>query len=138
MTNTTQNILTEESILEAPESEYMNDLQLNFFKKRLFKLHEKTLSNIQKIKAEISKTVGVSDPNDLASYQEASIMMLNMLEREQKMLPEISGALKRIKSGEYGYCIDSGESIGIARLLARPTTEYCTEIKKLLEQDNKH
>ena len=74
-----------------------------------------------------------SDLNDRASSEEQSSVALRIVDREQKLLPKIQQSLERIRLGEYGYCMESGEPIGIARLLARPTAEYCTEVKTLKE-----
>ena len=81
----------------------------------------------------MAKPMGFSDPNDMASSEEASAIALRIVDREQKLLPKITEALERIRLKEYGYCLESGEAIGVARLLARPTAEYCTEVKVLNE-----
>ena len=46
--------------------------------------------------------------------------------------------LKAPKSGDYGYCLESGEPIGLRRLLSRPTAEYCAEVKTINEEKEKH
>lgn len=79
-----------------------------------------------------------NDDADLAQYEEESRMTLCIVERETRLLRNIDMALERIRTGDYGYCLVSGESIGIARLLIRPTAEYCTEIKNQMEQREIH
>ena len=126
-------LLTEKQILKQPKSRYMNDEQLAFFEKRLLEFREATLARIEQAKKNMSKPMGISDENDRASLEEQSNIALRIVDREQKLLPKIDKSLKRIQLRDYGYCIESGEPIGIPRLLARPTAEYCAEVKTLRE-----
>lgn len=125
--------LTEEQIIAAPESEYMNPGQLEFFRERLLDLHKSTSARIQEAKEQMVSPMDFSDPSDRATSEEESNIALRILEREQKLLPKIQQSLERIHSGDYGYCLESGEPIGIPRLLARPTAEYSAEVKTLKE-----
>ena len=111
----------------------MNAEQLDFFRGRLLDLHESTRARIQEAKEQMGSPMDFSDPSDRATCEEESNIALRILEREQKLLPKIQQSLERIRSGDYGYCLDSGEPIGIPRLLARPTAEYCAEVKTLKE-----
>ena len=63
---------------------------------------------------------------------------LRIVDREQKLLPKIKDALERIRLGTYGYCEESGEPIGIPRLLARPTAEFGSDVKALKERKEDH
>ncbi|GLS27853.1 TraR/DksA C4-type zinc finger protein [Marinibactrum halimedae] len=125
--------LSTEQILEAPESDYMNSAQLEFFRGLLIELYNTTNERIQAAKELMASPPEVNDENDRASWEEQSNMSLRILEREQKLLPKIKESLSRIRSGSYGYCLESGEPIGIQRLLARPTAEYCAEVKAVKE-----
>ena len=138
MSDSTPILLTEEQILAAPESDYMSDAQLEFFRQKLIDLHESTREHIQAAKEQIVSPMDFSDPNDRASCEEESAIALRIVDREQKLLPKIQQSLERIRLGEYGYCMDSGEPIGIARLLLRPTAEYCAEVKALKEIAEHH
>lgn len=126
-------LLTEEQILAAPEQDYMNDDQLEFFRNLLLELHEYTLNRIEEAKKQMTVSHDSSDPSDLASWAEQSSIALRIVDREQKLLPKIKQSLERIRLGEYGYCEETGEPIGIPRLLARPTAEYGAEVKSLRE-----
>ncbi|MCF2860207.1 TraR/DksA C4-type zinc finger protein [Pseudoalteromonas sp. SMS1] len=126
-------LLTEEQILAAPESEYMNDAQLAFFKARLIDLHDTTRERIREVKAHMQDKPDLADFNDRASWEEQWALSMRIVEREQKLLPKIIQSLERIRLGEYGYCMESGEPIGIPRLLARPTTEFCADVKNIKE-----
>lgn len=133
MTSTDSKIPSEAEILAAPESDYMNTEQLAFFRQRLISLHESTCARIKDAKEQMIKPMDVGDETDRASSEEQSAISLRIVDREQKLLPKIQQSLERIRLGDYGYCLESGEPIGIKRLLARPTAEYSTEVKALKE-----
>ncbi len=86
----------------------------------------------------MASPISSSDANDRASSEEQSNLALRIVDREQKLLPKIRQSLERIRLGDYGYCQESGEPIGIPRLLARPTAEYCAEVKALKEIKEHH
>lgn len=127
-------MLTREELLQAPEDDYMSPLQLEFFRKMLEDLRQETMDNIEDAKQRLANPPESNDEADRASYEEESRMLLRIVDRERKLLPKIEAAMRRIKSGEYGFCLESGEPIGIPRLLARPTAELCAEVKILNER----
>lgn len=129
MTKPQDSLLTEQEIIAAPESDYMNDDQLRFFEHKLEMLYESTCARIEEAKESIVAPMEFSDDNDRASSEEQSAIALRIVDREQKLLPKIRKTLKRLREGDYGYCQESGEPIGIRRLIARPTAEYCAEVK---------
>ena len=133
MSTSTANKLTEEEILKAGKSNYMNEEQLAFFKDKLLSLHESTCKQIEDAKKRMVSPMDFSDPSDRATCEEQSVIALRIVDREQKLIPKIRQSLERIRSGEYGYCLETGEPIGIPRLLARPTAEFGAEIKSLRE-----
>ncbi len=126
-------LLTEEQLFREPDSRYMNEGQLEFFRNRLNEFRESTHARIEETKKNMVKPMGISDENDRASSEELSNTALRIVDREQKLLRKIDKSLVRIDTGDYGYCLESGEPIGIPRLLARLTAEYCTEVKTLME-----
>ena len=130
--------LPEKQIIDMPESSYMNAMQLSFFKSRLLALYVATQDRIEEARKQIALPMGSSDENDRASFEEQVIVALRIVDREQKLLPKIQQSLKRIRTGTYGYCLESDEPIGIPRLLARPTAEYCAEVKAIIEIQEKH
>ncbi|MAZ89440.1 MAG: molecular chaperone DnaK [Cellvibrionaceae bacterium] len=125
--------LSEEQLLKAPESDYMNEEQLEFFRRHLIELHHSVSERLRHAKKEITKSPDSGDESDHASWEAECTLLLRIIDREQKLLPKIQQALKRISSGCYGYCMESGEPIGIQRLLIRPTAEYCADVKTLQE-----
>lgn len=130
--------LSETQILSAPEADYMNSAQLEFFRQRLVELYDSTRTRISEAKEQICNPISSSDPNDRASSEELSAISLRIVNREQMLLPKIQQSLERIRTGTYGYCVESDEPIGIRRLLARPTAEYCAEVKALMELKENH
>jgi len=130
--------LSEKQIKEAPASHYMNEEQLDFFKCKLLELYESTEIRIQEARDQMAKPLDLSDVNDRASWEEQTNIALRIVEREQKLLPKIRQSLERIRLGAYGYCLESGEPIGIPRLLVRPTAEYCAEVKAVSELKENH
>jgi len=126
--------LSEGQILKQPKSKYMSEEQLEFFRKRLLELYDSTNAHIQQAKNNMVNPLSSSDSNDRATSEEQSNIAMRIVNREQKLLPKIQKSLERINQGDYGYCLESGEPIGIPRLLARPTAEYCAEVKTLKEK----
>lgn len=117
---------------------YMNAQQLAFFSDRLLTLKRETLGHIHAAQKRLGERLELNDDADLAQYEEQSRMALRIVDRETKLLHKIDAALARIRAGEYGYCLESGEPIGIDRLLIRPTAEYCAEVKTQMEEKEKH
>lgn len=79
-----------------------------------------------------------ADPADAASVEEERTWLVNAIDRDQRMLPQLERALERIKEDSFGWCDDSGEPIGLKRLLISPTTKYCIEAQERHEQIDKH
>ena len=130
--------LTEEELLAMPEEEYMNDKQLEFFRARLQALKDDLLSNADETTEHLREdTTVVPDPADRATIEEEHALELRTRDRERKLLKKISQSLARIESGEYGYCDETGEPIGLARLLARPTATLSLEAQQRRELKQK-
>jgi DnaK suppressor protein len=128
---------TEEELLKMPESEYMNESQLAFFKYRLQQMEKELLANADETTEHLRETVIVPDPADRATIEEEHALELRTRDRERKLLKKVQQALARIESGEYGYCEETGEPIGIPRLLARPTATLSLEAQQRRELKQK-
>ncbi len=126
--------LTEEDLLKAPDKEYMNEDQLAFFRERLLAQRADIENDIARARSELSTASNEPDELDRATAEEERWLSLRISEREGKLLRKIDEALQRIDEGEYGYCEDTGDPIGIARLLARPTATLSAEAKTRREQ----
>jgi DnaK suppressor protein len=125
--------MDEKSLLNASEDDYMNDEQLAFFDARLVELRKQTLEEIESTRAEINQG-RVSDMSDRATLEEEAIIAIRIADRKRQLIPKIDAARHRIRQGDYGYCLQTGEPIGIARLLIRPTAEYCADVKTINER----
>ena len=126
-------IPTEAELLKMPESDYMNDAQLAFFRARLQEMEKEILANAGETTEHLRETVIVPDPADRATIEEEHALELRTRDRERKLLKKIQQALASIDSGEYGYCEETGEPIGIPRLLARPTATLSLEAQQRRE-----
>ena len=131
-------MLTKEKILKAPKKNYMNKDQLVFFQSLLNDLKQETLTHIKEAKDRLSNPPSCSDEVDRAQHEIDSMLFLRIVERESKLLPKIDKAIMRIKAGDYGFCLETGEPIGLERLISRPTAEYCAEVKTINEEKEKH
>lgn len=127
-------ISTTAQLLKMPASDYMNAVQLNFFKQLLVNLKSQTSEHIETIKQEIAAPSHDADELDRATLEDENRQRLRIAEREYLLMRKIDKALERIKSKEYGYCEASGAEIGLERLLARPTTEFSADEKARLEE----
>ena len=122
-------MLTEDQVRRAPDSAYMNENQLAFFQERLLQMRSEVLARELDVKERLHQREVFADPADRASAEEEHWLDLRLRERESLLLKKIDDALRRIRDREYGYCEKTGEAIGIARLLARPTATVCVDIK---------
>ena len=120
-----------------PESDYMNDRQLAFFQDRLRKLEQGILSNAGQTTEHLRETQFVPDPADRATIEEEHALELRTRDRERKLLKKVQQSIARIDSGEYGWCEETGEPIGVPRLLARPTATLSLEAQERREKRQK-
>jgi DnaK suppressor protein len=128
---------TEERLLKMSESAYMNDEQLAFFKYRLQQMERELLANADETTEHLRETVIVPDPADRATIEEEHALELRTRDRERKLLKKVQQALGRIESGDYGFCEETGDPIGIPRLLARPTATLSLEAQQRRELKQK-
>jgi DnaK suppressor protein len=129
--------LTEEELLKAPEKDYMNEAQLAFFKKRLLELRDQLLQNADDTGEHLRENEITTDPSDRATLEEEYTLELRTRDRERKLLKKVEKSLKLIDEGSYGYCEETGEPIGIPRLLARPTATLSLEAQERRERVQK-
>ncbi len=130
--------LTEPEVLAMPEAEYMNDKQLEFFRFKLQTLKDDLLSNAGETTEHLREDTSiVPDPADRATIEEEHALELRTRDRERKLLKKISQSLARLDSGEYGFCDETGEPIGLGRLIARPTATLSLEAQQRRELKQK-
>ena len=130
-------MLTKEKILKAPKKNYTNKEQLVFFKNLLEDLKKETLTHIRDAKDRLSNPPSCSDEVDRAEHVIDSMIFLRIVERESILLPKIDKAIMRIKAGDYGYCVETGEPIGLKRLIARPIATLSIQAQEKHEQEEK-
>jgi DnaK suppressor protein len=131
------NLPTESELLRMPESEYMSERQLGFFRDRLRQLEQEILSNAGATTEHLRETQFVPDPADRATIEEEHALELRTRDRERKLLKKVQQSILRIDSGEYGWCDETGEPIGLRRLLARPTATLSLEAQERREMRQK-
>jgi len=130
--------LTEPELLAMPEAEYMNEKQIDFFRARLQAQKDDLLSNAGETTEHLREDTSiVPDPADRATIEEEHALELRTRDRERKLLKKIAQSLGRLDTGEYGYCDETGEPIGLARLLARPTATLSLEAQQRRELKQK-
>src|SRR5919199_6021791 len=123
-------VLSEEELLRAPEKDYMNEAQLAFFRQRLVELREQLLSNADDTGQHLRENEVTTDPSDRATLEEEYTLELRTRDRERKLLKKVEKSLRMIDDGSYGYCEETGEPIGIPRLLPRPMTTLSIEAQE--------
>ena len=126
--------LTEAELLAAAPDDYMSPAQLAFFRQRLLDEEKALRGAAEETTHHLQDNAAEPDPNDRASAEEEHTLELRVRDRERKLLKKIGQSLQRIEDGTYGWCEDTGEPIGIPRLLARPTASLCLEAQERHEQ----
>lgn len=135
--NTPIDLPSETELLAMPESDYMNDRQLAFFRDRLRELEQGILSNAGQTTEHLREAQFVPDPADRATIEEEHALELRTRDRERKLLKKVQQSIARIDSGEYGWCEETGEAIGLPRLMARPTATLSLEAQERREKRQK-
>ncbi|WP_456119516.1 RNA polymerase-binding protein DksA [Sutterella wadsworthensis] len=130
-------VLTAEEILKMPDDDYMNAQQLEFFRRRLTDLEKELRANADQTTVNLRATTVVPDPADRATIEEEHALELRTRDRERKLLKKVQAAIKRIDDGDYGYCEETGDPIGVARLMARPTATLSLEAQQRRELKQK-
>lgn len=125
--------LTDADLLKMSEKDYMNAAQLEFFKTKLLTLKADLLLHASETTEHLRENVLVPDPADRATIEEEHALELRTRDRERKLLKKVEQSLVSIESGDYGWCEETGEPIGVPRLLARPTANLSLEAQERRE-----
>ena len=132
------NELSDAEVLAMPDSEYMNAKQIDFFRAKLEGLKNEVLSNAGETTEHLREdTTIVPDPADRATIEEEHALELRTRDRERKLLKKIVQSIGRLDTGDYGYCDETGEPIGLGRLIARPTATLSLEAQQRRELKQK-
>jgi DnaK suppressor protein len=130
--------LTDADLMAMPDSEYMNDVQMGAFRLKLTILKQDILNSAGETTEHLREdTSVVPDPADRATIEEEHALELRTRDRERKLLKKIEQSIGRIDAGDYGYCDETGEPIGVGRLLARPTATLSLEAQQRRELKQK-
>ncbi|MEN9543523.1 MAG: polymerase-binding protein DksA [Pseudomonadota bacterium] len=130
--------LSEDELFAMPDAEYMNDKQLDFFRAVLMQQRDDLLNNAGETTEHLREDTSiVPDPADRATIEEEHALELRTRDRERKLLKKISQSISRIDASDYGYCDETGEPIGLGRLLARPTATLSLEAQQRREMKQK-
>lgn len=122
----------------SPDEEYMNDLQVEYFRQKLL-AWKKSLLNQSQDTLEDLRQGWLNQPDDIdrASMETDKALDLRTKDRARKLISKINDALKRIEDGTYGYCEETGEPIGLERLEARPVATLSIEAQERHERMEK-
>lgn len=130
--------MNEHELMAQPVEAYMSEAQQASFKQRL-ETERKELSRQIDAEFQTLRTLEYSaDAADIAIREEQQQWQLRQLERQKKLIDKIDAALDRLAQGTYGWCKETGEPIGLGRLLLRPTATLCIEAKQRQEQRERH
>lgn len=115
--------------------QYMNKEQLEHFRQILNTWKHDLMQEVDRTVLHMKEeAANFPDPNDRATQESEFSLELRTRDRERKLIRKIEEAIKRIEDGSYGYCIETGEEIGIKRLEARPTATLCIEAQERRER----
>ena len=128
---------TEAEVLKMPKADYMNAAQLRFFREKLLELQRQLRENAGATTEHLRELSFAPDPADRATLEEEHALELRTRDRERKLLKKIDSSLARIDDGTYGYCEETGEPIGLQRLIARPTATLSIEAQERREMKQK-
>lgn len=130
--------LSDEEVKAMADADYMNEAQLAFFRHRLSVLKQDIHKSAGETTEHLREDAAVvPDPADRATIEEEHALELRTRDRERKLLKKIEQSIARIDSGDYGYCDETGEPIGVGRLIARPTANLSLEAQQRRELKQK-
>ena len=123
----------------SAKEEYMNDMQLAYFKQKLLDWRTELMKGSENTLQDLKETnLNEADANDRASSESDQSLELRTRDRARKLIKKINQALDRIEAGTYGYCEETGEPIGLKRLEARPVATLSIEARERHERKEKN
>jgi len=118
--------------------EYMSKEQLEHFRRILSAWKQDLMQEVDRTMIHMKdEAANFPDPNDRATQESEFSLELRTRDRERKLIRKIDEALKRIEDGSYGFCLETGEPIGIKRLEARPVATLSVEAQERRERREK-
>src|SRR5262245_9910305 len=120
------------------DEEYMSKEQLDHFRRILGIWKQDLMQEVDRTMLHMKdEAANFPDPNDRATQESEFSLELRTRDRERKLIRKIDEALKRIEDGSYGYCLETGEPIGVKRLEARPVATLSVEAQERRERREK-
>jgi DnaK suppressor protein len=120
---------------------FMNELQQEYFRRKLLAWRDELLEDHDETRTHLSSADrATGDQVDAANAEVDRALELRTRDRERKLLAKIEEALQRLRAGRFGYCVETGAPIGLARLEARPTAALCIEAQEAheLREERRH
>jgi DnaK suppressor protein len=118
--------------------QYMNKEQLDHFRQILNTWKRDLMEEVDRTVLHMKdEAANFPDPNDRATQESEFSLELRTRDRERKLIRKIESAMSRIDDGSYGYCVETGEEIGVKRLEARPVATLCVEAQERRERREK-
>lgn len=136
--NTAAAVKLPEGYRPSEDEEYMNPQQLEYFRQKLLEWKQELLAESRETMEHLrEENWREPDISDRASLETEAELELKTRNRYFKLINKIDQALRRIEEGEYGYCEETGEPIGVRRLEARPVATLCIEAQERHEKMEK-
>lgn len=133
-----QEVFLPDDYRPAEDEPFMNDRQLEYFKRKLLEWKDELLSDSRDtIEGLQGNTRNIPDVADRASEETDRALELRTRDRQRKLVAKIDSALRRIDEGEYGYCEVTGDPISLKRLDARPVATMSLEAQERHERREK-
>ncbi len=118
----------------SPDEEYMNPKQQEYFRQKLINWREELIEESRETISNLQKEVrDVGDEAERATRETENSLELRTRDRYRKLINKINKALIKLDEGEYGYCEETGDEIGIERLEARPIATLCLDAQERWE-----
>lgn len=123
----------------SEDEEYMNPLQLEYFRQKLVTWREQLLRESEDVINQLqNENWQEADMADRVAVEMDAALELRTRERYRKLIKKIDAALERIQDGSYGYCAETGQEIGLKRLEARPVATLSIEAQEQHERFERH
>lgn len=122
----------------SEKEEYMCERQLEYFKQKLIDWRRNLLRGMARALTDLQESdLQEADINDRATKEIEQALAMKARDRDRKLIEKINAALDRIEDGTYGYCLETGDPIGVLRLEARPTATLCIEAQERHERQER-
>ena len=131
-------IVLPEGYMPSDKEEFMNPMQVEYFRQKLLKWRQELLSDANDTLNTLSEeNFQLPDITDRAQMESDASLQLRTRDRERKLLSKIESALRRIEDGSYGYCEETDEPISLKRLEARPIASLSLDAQERHERMEK-